>query len=199
MKVVKKRVNRRNRIHVVDLIFGERQPITTDLNTQGSEDVIGWKGGFYIKHNIKTGIYEYIPVLIKLLIPKYAFRTAYSNPDNAKYSKHRCSEAKVLGFYSYYTGREIKYLNGAYSFFGTTVLENEPFIGDEMYTCSFKTIFFEYFKNRIALPNCYDRGLSVCSNGIHYFYEKQSALLYLDQEVPGWCMKPRYNSFWSIK
>ena len=186
-------MGRVNRDYIVELIHGYRQPTSASMNVQGHEDVIGWKGGFYIVFDEKLGAGKYMPVLIKLLIPKHAFRTAYFDRYHEKYSKHRCSQAKVLGFYSYYTGKEIKNLYGAYSFYASTVFDTEP-LSNGVTSCRFRDVHLEYFKDRDVLPNRYDSGYQICAGGIHYFYEKRSALLYLDQEILGWHMKPRYNS-----
>lgn len=79
---------------------------STMLNTathSEDKDMIAWKGAYiYVEHRGR------IPVLVKLLIPAGTYRTQYHNTDFERYAKHRCSKAKVLGFYSYYTGKKLK-------------------------------------------------------------------------------------------
>lgn len=155
----------------------ERVISATETEELTKTDKIGWKGAYFIKKG-KNGVVWAWPVLVKLRIPYTSFRTKYSEPNWERYAKHRCSSAKVLGFYSYYTGKELKkplssYSNGisnidaAYSFF-----TDEPI----------------YKKGETVIPDEYDTHIFVCSTGIHYFYEKESALIYLD-----WQFSKQYN------
>ena len=118
-------------------------------------DQIGWKGAYYID---KNGTKQ--PVLVKLLIPKSSIRTKYVNSLEEKYAKHRCDCAKVLGFYSYYNGNELKNVKVAISF-----SDND----------------FYYRKNRYVRPvRKFSKEVLVCASGVHYFYSKTSAFVYMD-------------------
>lgn len=132
---------------------------STQLNTASYseyKDMIAWKGAYiHVKHR------GMIPVLVKLLIPAGTLRTQYSVKGQEKYSKHRCAKAKVLGFYSYYTGKKLKNVYNAYSFYTDT----------QFYTIG-KTV----------LPAWYSRQKCICAPGIHYFNTKACAMIYVDIE-----------------
>ena len=129
--------------------------INTAMHVE-DKDMIAWKGAYIsVKHR------GMVPVLVKLLIPAGAPRTQYSVKGQEKYSKHRCARAKVLGFYSYYTGKKLKTVYNARSFFTDT----------QMYTIG-KTV----------LPASYSIQRQICAPGIHYFNTKECAMIYLDIE-----------------
>ena len=130
------------------------------------------------------------PVLVKLLIPRNAYRTLYRNKYYEKYSKHRCSEAKVLGFYSYYTGKEIteQYKKGVHYV-------------ESMYNRSFRYIPNDWVKPEWACfqsSSYYSRSNKVCDSGIHYFKTKESAYMWADLNVlmnSIFCCQPRYSIY----
>ena len=155
-----------NRDKLCNLIF-ENAPDTVDsaMATESStkNDRIGWKGAYMFTIN---NPYCVEPVLVKLRIPYKAYRTKYENSTHERYCKHRCSRAEVLGFYSYYTGKEL----------------NTDIILDKI-VWSLWTGTPYYIKGKMVRPNLYyNLGSEVCGSGIHYFYEKESALMYLDWE-----------------
>ena len=135
------------------------------------EDQIGWKGAYIYdgkKHKCK-------PILVKLYIPASAQRTRYYTENHERYSKHRCEVAKVLGFYSYYTGKELKSVKEALSFFtGTNMYQKDCFV----------------------FPTYYSYRNIVCGQGIHFFYEKKCALMYLDYMGSEYNYKLRKNNMW---
>lgn len=143
-------------------------PIRT-AGSRATDEEIGWKGAY----TFDTKKLTYIPVLVKLLIPADSLRTKYYSDNAEQYSKHRCSVAIVLGFYSYYTGRELKKVVNATSFFTDETL---------------------YFKGAPVSPNHYSCAKVVCGQGIHYFYNKECALLYLDKKCNGYGWKLRKNN-----
>lgn len=132
---------------------------STQLNTAlhvEDKDMIAWKGAYiHVKHR------GMIPVLVKLLIPAGTSRTQYSVKGQEKYSKHRCARAKVLGFYSYYTGKKLKTVYTACSFYTDT----------QMYTIG-----------KLVLPSSYSKQKQICAPGIHYFNTKECAMIYVDIE-----------------
>ena len=136
-------------------VAGLYERYSVDNISTSKKDQIGWKGAFIWKDN------KVYPVIVKLWIPKKALRTVYDDKMNEKYSKHRCSHAKVLGFYSYYTGKEIKSVLKARSFH----------TGNE-----------EYFLNSYSFPDNFSKAPAVCASGIHYFNTKESASIYVDNE-----------------
>ena len=137
-----------------------------------TNEKIGWKGAYIF--DAKKLIYT--PVLVKLSIPEGALRTVYYSDNAEQYSKHRCSVAIVLGFYSYYTGRELKKVANASSFF----------TGESL-----------YFKGAPVFPYHYSYRNIVCGQGIHYFYNKECALLYLDEMCNERGYKLRKNNMWA--
>ena len=169
-----------NREKLCDLIVGNA-PDTVDsaIATESStkNDRIGWKGAYMF--TIDNPYYTTpTPVLVKLRIPYRAHRTKYENPVHEKYCKHRCSRAEVLGFYSYYTGKEL----------------NTDIILDKI-VWSLWTGTPYYVKGEMIRPTrYYDFEPEICGSGIHYFYEKESALMYLDWEFENYtCL--RKNAF----
>ena len=141
---------------------------STQLNTASYseyKDMIAWKGAYiHVKHR---GI---IPVLVKLLIPAGTLRTQYSVKGQEKYSKHRCERAKVLGFYSYYTGKKLKTVYNACSFYTDT----------PMYTIG-----------KMVRPGWYSTQKHICAPGIHYFNTKACAMIYVDIECVKYGMRLR--------
>ena len=133
-----------------------------------NKNEIGWKAAFIWKNG------EQHPVIIKLMIPRSAMRTCYRDKISEKYAKHRCDHAKVLGFYSYYSGRELKNIEHAKSFYDHAM---------------------RYRKGLMVWPinNIFSKQLFVCDRGIHYFYSKKSALIYMDSVSSFYRVKPRYN------
>ena len=133
--------------------------VSTQLNTAlhvEDKDMIAWKGAYIcVKHR------GMIPVLVKLLIPAGVPRTQYSVKGQEKYSKHRCAQAKVLGFYSYYTGKKLKTVYTA---------------------CSFYTDMPMYTIGKMVLPSWYSKQKHICAEGIHYFNTKACAMIYVDIE-----------------
>ena len=130
-----------------------------DYMCDSNTDIIAWKAGYYREKET--------PILIKLMIPKDALRTHYKDKEPEKYCKHRCSKAKVLGFYSYYTGKELKSVDKAHSM---VIINGKDGLNTR----------FEYRKGTMVYPDTFCTELSVCSNGIHYFNNKQSAFYYMD-------------------
>ena len=112
------------------------------------------------------------PVLVKLLIPTRAYRTWYKDPYHEKYAKHRCSRAKVLGFYSYYTGKEVtdKYKKNCWHVFSIHDKSFQYVPGT--------TVFPEWGGQRN--PLLYSRSCGVCDSGIHYFKTKESVYMWAD-------------------
>ena len=146
-----------------------------DSKVVSSNDKIAWKGGYFYLKDDKTGKMVTYPVLIKLLIPKDAYRTHYRDKEFEQYGKHRCSYAKVLGFYSYYNGKELtKYDNET----AHAIFNHAPL----------------YKKGWEIKPDGYDTTSNVCGRGIHFFWDKTSALMYLDNsiEVPSYKRKNAY-------
>ena len=135
------------------------------------EGQIGWKGAF-IRKNDKV-----YPVIVKLWIPKNAWRTTYDDKISEKYAKHRCSRAKVLGFYSYYTGKKLKSILKARSFH----------TGNE-----------EYFLNKYSYPDDFSKMELVCASGIHYYNTKKSASTYVDFQMLFRLGKMRRNSIFLV-
>ena len=159
-----------NRQKIFDHILGGNERSTVDRILKIKEDQIAWKGAYIWKNGCR---YPY-PVLIKLLIPKDTVTTAYDEPFYEKYAKHRCSRAKVLGFYSYYTGKKLKNVFSAHSF---------------------HTAMKIYFLDHYVFPESFSRLEIVCGHGIHYFNAKESALIYLDDECNYIQAKRRRNAF----
>ena len=123
------------------------------------------------------------PVLVKLLSPKDAYRTSYKNTHYEKYSKHHCSKAKVLGFYSYYTGKEV----------------TEQYKNGNCYAHSLRDNSFRYIPNDWVKPRLYySFSTNVCDSGIHYFRTKESAYMWADLHVMSaflcYC-SPRHNAY----
>lgn len=145
-----------------------------------TEDTIGWKAAFY-----KNDKGQNTPVLIKLKIPAGARRLRYNDPLKEKYAKHRCECASVLGYYSYYTGKEIKNLYTVRSLCAS----------DSLY-------YFDGHGHHLKFPDRYDQSYNVCSNGLHYFNTKESALMYMDNYI-AWSFdyrvfKPRKNTYYKF-
>lgn len=148
---------------IIDCIFGQMDFfLLDDATVVSSGDKIAWKGAYLRLDDNKTGKKIEYPVLIKLLIPQDAVRTHYCNKFFEQYAKHRCSHAKVLGFYSYYTGKELIKYNDKIA---RSVYNNVPL----------------YEIGSYVRPDMYSWRLSACAHGIHFFWSKTSALLYLDQ------------------
>ena len=148
-------------------------PVRT-AHQRDTEVKIGWKGAYAF--DVKT--WKHTPVLVKLAIPADALRTMYYTDGAEKYSKHRCSYVQVLGFYSYYTGKELKKVSEARSFF---------------------TMKTTYMKGALAFPGHYSYRNAVCGQGIHYFYNKESALIYLDNICNEHDYKLRKDNMWARK
>lgn len=150
-----------------------------DYSYVETEDKIGWKAAFYRNNKgLNT------PVLIKLKIPAGARRLRYNDSLKEKYAKHRCERVIVLGFYSYYTGKEIKNLSCASSLCAS---------GYHYYLGAF---------GHSEFPDKYDESYKVCSNGLHYFNTKESALMYMDNYIT-WsfnyrAFKPRKNTYFKF-
>ena len=147
---------------VYSYAVGKHSGIYANEIKKEEEDQIGWKGAFIrLGDSIHPVGDTRCPVLVKLSIPKDAWRTFFKDKTREKYSKHRCSYAKVLGFYSYYTGKELKNVRCAYSFFDC---------------------WFEYRKdfNVFTKDNSFGSSLRICERGIHYFNTKESARVYMD-------------------
>lgn len=146
-----------------------------DAKVVSSDDKIAWKGGYFYLTDDKTGEKITYPVLIKLLIPKDAYRTHYLDKDFERYAKHRCSYAKVLGFYSYYTGKKLTGYDNETAY---TIYDGKP-----LYKIGFG-----------VKPDAYTVANYVCGHGIHFFWSKTSALLYLDRSINSADLK-RKNSY----
>ena len=156
-------------------------PIHANSPTNKGKEEIGWK---VCVNSLSQ------PVLVKLLIPEDANRTWYINKKHEKYSKHRCARAKVLGFYSYYTGKEV----------------TEQYKKDNLYVYSMRDYSFKYIpgdwvKSRWGhMDNSiyYSLSIKVCDSGIHYFRTKESAYMWADLSVasafPFYC-SPRHNAY----
>ena len=157
-----------SRQKIFDHIVGINERSGVDKFLKIEEDRIVWKGGFICKNDCKY------PVLIKLLIPKGTVTTAYDEPFYEKYAKHRCARAKVLGFYSYYNGQELKNISSSYAFY---------------------TARATYFLGHYVIPDYFSKLEVVCEHGIHYFNAKESALIYLDFECDYIRIKRRQNAF----
>lgn len=163
MKLKRERKTERDKI--ISCIFGGMDIFwLDDAKVVSSDDKIAWKGGYFYLTDDKTGKIVTYPVLIKLSIPKDAYRTHYGNKDCEQYAKHRCSYAKVLGFYSYYTGKEL------------TKYDNET--AHTMFDC-----IPRYKKGLCVKPDEYTISNCVCGHGIHFFWSKTSAMLYLDGAI----------------
>lgn len=150
-----------------------------DYSYVETEDKIGWKAAFY-----KNDKGQNIPVLIKLKIPAGARRLRYNDPLKEKYAKHRCERVIVLGFYSYYTGKEIKNLFCVNSL------------------CASDYHYYLGAFGHSEFPDKYTESLNVCSNGLHYFNTKESALIYMDNHI-AWSFdyrvfKPRKNTYFKF-
>lgn len=159
----------------------EDAPYLVNSAIHKGEEEIGWK--VCIDDNCE-------PVLVKLLIPKEAYRTWYRNKKYEEHSKHRCSKAIVLGFYSYYTGKEV-----------TKQYEKND---NRVYSMCNRS--FRYCQNDWVLPEWshtqsvlyYSRSTKVCDSGIHYFKTKESAYMWADLNVFAnsiFCCRPRYNAY----
>ena len=149
-------MNKINELAINHYIVGATSSMLNTASHSEDKDMIAWKGAYiYAKHR------GMIPVLVKLLIPAGTPRTQYYAKDLEKYSKHRCARAKVLGFYSYYTGKKLKTVYNARSFYTDT----------QMYTIG-KTV----------LPSWYSKQKHICATGIHYFNTKECAMIYIDIE-----------------
>ena len=171
------------KINLYDYIFGRFERSSCDAHLKFKEDVIGWKAGHIIKKDKNGDDYSY-PVIIKLLIPYDATRTYYADSSLEKYGKHRCERATVLGFYSYYTGKELKNLNEAYAFYGY-----HP------------SRCFIYLKGATVVPDDYRGeggyfpGPWVCDGGIHFFYKKECAFAWMDYMADGYGVLRRKNNY----
>lgn len=108
----------------------------------------------YIKY--KNGKIK--PVIVELKIPYDTKITWYVDDLQEEFAKHRCSEAEVVGFRSYYTGKPIK-ITKAYSL-------TEP--------------DFCYSLGKTVKPDSFDRRLDACSNGLHYYHHLESARCHVD-------------------
>lgn len=155
------RVTRRQIANIIDSFDG----YASTSHYCPSKDMIGWKVVFMPKFNSEPGlkyITHYTPILAKLRIPHSAHRTKYNDPLKERYAKHRCELVEVIGYYSYYTGKEIKQLIA-------------PPMSFEDPRFRYPSALPEY-----VIPDYYDSSLRICSHGIHFFYEKQSALIWGD-------------------
>ena len=168
--------------HDISMFVYKDAPIRSNIATNKGKEEIGWK----VCINSLSQ-----PVLVKLLIPEDANRTWYKNKKHEKYSKHRCARAKVLGFYSYYTGKEV----------------TEQYKKDNLYVYSMLDNSFKYIPGNWVVPRWkkfmdnsiyYSLSLGVCNSGIHYFRTKESAYMWADLHVVSaftfYC-SPRHNAY----
>ena len=149
-------MNKINELAINHYIVGATSSMLNTASHSEDKDMIAWKGAYVCVK--RRGM---IPVLVKLLIPAGALRTQYSVKGQEKYSKHRCSQAKVLGFYSYYTGKKLKTVYNACSFYTKTPM---------------------YRIGNTAVPSSYSKQKQICAPGIHYFNTKECAMIYVDIE-----------------
>ena len=180
-------MNKKDAIYNVVMSSEQKAVLTDATENKTKTDRIGWKGAYIIKlKNKESGYLEPYPVLVKLRIPYNSRRTVYCDSDFERYAKHRCDALEVLGFYSYYTGKELEKpflgcpkddVNAAYSLYS-----DEPI----------------YIKGHLIFPDSYDINPFVCSNGIHYFYEKESALIYMDWQCDS-DFRLRKNCYWKFR
>ena len=137
------------------------------------KNMIGWKVVFIRRISLSTdspiddeiGLSyadKFVPILAKLRISAKTCRTKYNDPLKEKYGKHRCSRAEVIGYYSYYTGRKIKVPT------------------ERIESCNNSLFSYPHKLPADVIPNRYDPTTHICSSGIHFFYEKQSALIWGD-------------------
>lgn len=117
------------------------------------QPTIGYKAAFIYYKNGKLK-----PCIVKLLIPAGARYTFYRDESYEKYGKHRCTCAQVIGFLSYYTGKEIK-VTKAYSIFYN---------------------WFCYELGKVVRPTNFSIINSTCAGGIHYFNSLEAARCYID-------------------
>ena len=120
---------------------------------RAKQPMIGYKAAFIRYKNGKLK-----PCIVKLLIPVDALYTIYYYKIDEKYGKHRCELAKVIGFLSYYTGKEIKVTKAHSIFYKHFCYE----LGEYVYPGNFSVTFY------------------TCSSGIHYFNFLESARCYMD-------------------
>ena len=124
-------------------------------------EFIGWKKCFWTKVNEfghRMFPYPYQETcLVKLLIPANAKRSsAFTN-------KCRCNKAKVLEVYNSITDNE---LTGNFIVYSSWV--------DKRY---YKPLYYE--KGKIVYPDSFDENrYRACSNGIHFFMDKEEARRY---------------------
>lgn len=180
-------MNKKDAIYKIVMSSDQKAVWTDSTENKTKTDKIGWKCAYIIKlKNKESGYLEPYPVLVKLRIPYNSRRTVYCDSDFERYAKHRCDAVEVLGFYSYYTGKELKKpflgcpkddVNAAYSLYS-----DEPI----------------YVKGYRIFPDSYDIKPFVCSNGIHYFYEKESALIYMDWQCDS-DYRLRKNCYWKFR
>ena len=156
-------MKRLSKKEIYNYVYGDSPKVADSAIRKCEEEEIGWK---LCKDNRGE------PVLVKLLIPTRAYRTYYKDPYCEKYCKHRCSRAKVLGFYSYYTGKEV----------------TELYKKNRLHVFSTHNRDFEYVLGVTVLPEWggqrsllfYSKNLAVCDAGIHYFKTKESAYMWAD-------------------
>lgn len=161
-------MSRLTREQIADIVDPKIYPLCRHADWSDyrpKKDMIGWKVVFITMFNSEIGS-EYgpyqVPILAKIRITSFTNRTKYNNPLEERYAKHRCGLAKVIGYYSYYTGKEIKKLIA-------------PPRSSEVPSFRYPSVLPGY-----VVPDYYDYGTSICSHGIHFFYEKQSALIWGD-------------------
>ena len=117
------------------------------------QPIIGYKAAFIEYKNGKLK-----PCIVKLSIPASALYTIYYREPYEKYGKHRCASAVVIGFLSYYTGKEIKVTKA-------------------------RSIFYNYFYYKLSdyiFPAYFSVSCSTCAGGIHYFNFLEAARCYMD-------------------
>ena len=133
-------------IMIVRHAVGTHSPGFANNILYRTSDQIAWKGAFIWKKGRKY------PVIIKLLIPKDAARTVHYDKTKEAYCKHRCQYAIVKGFYSYYTGNELKSISYAHSF------------ADKSYIYKIDTVAKPFLDFSLTLYTC--------ESGIHFYKSK---------------------------
>lgn len=141
-------------------IINNPKNLVHSINCPSDGSFIGWK---VIKSETKNSFSEAITLrkyLIKLEIPEDAKRSSALN------AKCRSSKAKVLGIYDFDTGEllDIKSVTNKY----VDLSLHSPTI-----------IAVEYTVGEYAYPDSFDEDRwNVCSHGIHFFINKEDAILY---------------------
>lgn len=150
----------RNTIFSPTCIINNPKNLVHSMNCPSDGSFIGWKA---IKSETKNSFSDAITIrkyLIKLEIPEDAKRSSALN------AKCRSSKAKVLGIYDFDTGEllDIKSVTNKY-----IDLTSHPSIIDTV----------EYTVGEYTYPDSFDEDRwNVCSHGIHFFIDKEDAILY---------------------